>query len=375
METTQIVELARKHSTPLMITDCDIIRNNYHELQNALPNVKLYYAIKPFPNAIVLKTLYDLGSGFDVATNGEIALLKKANIPATFCIHTHPVKRDKDIKEALKYGITQFVVDNHEEIKKFKKYAKKVNLTVRVAFSNPTATIDLSKKFGCDPLDAIRLMAFAKDNKIKVNGLCFHVGSQSMTSDMYVTAIDKCNDIIAESILAGLPAIEFLDIGGGFPVAYESSPYDKVNINAFCAPIREALSHIPPHVKIYAEPGRFIVGTASISVASIIGKKSKGNTLHYYIDDGIYDSYSLQFFDSVVPKISWITWGDAHTENYTSVIWGITCDSTDIIRHIDWPELFIGDYIIAENMGAYTSLATGTNFNMVDRAKHVFINI
>ena len=372
MDISQIDMLVKKHSSPLMITDCDIIRNNYHTLQKALPNVKLLYAIKPYPHMTVLKTLYDIGAGFDVATNGEIALLKKSNIPATSCFHTHPIKKDKDIKEAINYGITQFVVDNIEEISKFKKYAKKIKLSIRVAFSNPTATIDLSKKFGCDPTEVVKLIEFARDNKLHVNGLCFHVGSQSMTSDMYVTAINKCNDLIAEIILRGLPAIEILDIGGGFPVEYDTHVQD---IDEFCKPINDALSHIPTNIKIYAEPGRYIVGTASITVATIIGRKVKDDTFHYYIDDGIYDSYSLQFFDSIIPEIEPIRQQNTGNLLYTSILWGITCDSTDKIREMQWPKLNIGDYIIAKNMGAYTSLATGTDFNMVDRAKHIFINI
>lgn len=372
MDTHRIGELVKEHSTPLMITDCEIIRNNYHTLQKALPTVKLFYAIKPFPHSTVLQTLYDIGAGFDVATNGEIELLKKSKVPSSSCIHTHPIKRDKDIKEAIKFGITHFVVDNIEEIGKFIKYAKRVKLVIRVAFSNPTATIDLSKKFGCDPTEVIQLMVFARDNRIHVNGLCFHVGSQSMTSGMYVTAINKCNDIIAETILRGLPAIEILDIGGGFPVTYDTA---TVDIMDFCAPINAALMRIPPNVKIYAEPGRYIVGTASISVATVIGRKIKDDKFHYYIDDGIYDSYSLQFFDSIIPTIEPIRHSDTGNLLFNSIIWGITCDSTDKIREVLWPKLEIGDYIIAKNMGAYTSLATGTHFNMVDRAKHVFVNV
>lgn len=370
MNHNQLKLLTALHQTPLMVTDCDDIRKKYKELSKALPGVKLHYAIKPFPHENVLRTLYWEGASFDVATTGEIKILQKANIQADRCIHTHPIKKDQDIKDAIRYGITSFVVDNENEILKFVRYKKKVNLMLRVAFSSPTASIDLSKKFGCEAQTALNLIEFARKHGVRINGLVFHVGSQSRTSDMYVEAINTCIDLMAEVILKGFSPIEILDIGGGFPVSYDCD--EQINIDEFCKPIRESLNRVPAHVKIYAEPGRFIVGTSTFSIATIIGKKFHQGKFHYYIDDGIYDTYSLQFFDSVVPTISHTGTG---SDLHPTIIWGITCDSTDIIRqNIEWPELQIGDFIMAHNMGAYSSISTGTNFNLVNRAKYIFLN-
>ena len=366
-----IRKIVKTHDTPLLVTSLDIVSENYIKLKEALHNnVELYYAMKPFPHERVVDKLYSIGSNFDVATTGEIKLLKKINVTPSRCIHTHPIKRDKDIKAALKFGINQFVVDNISEIDKFIKYKKKVKLFLRISFRNSEASVDLSKKFGCTPDSASTLIEYARNKGIHVNGLSFHVGSQCKSSKRHVEAIHKCNEIIAETIIKGFPEIKFLDIGGGFPAWYGEG--DKICINDFCKPINEALSRIPTHIKIIAEPGRFIVASATISISSIMGKAFRDGKFWYYLDDGVYGSYSDHIFDNVRNPISIIT-NNNSTETHLSVLAGSTCDSIDVIREeILLPELDIGDLIIGETMGAYT-WATSTNFNFFDRAKLIFI--
>jgi ornithine decarboxylase len=368
---TDIYHAVKKHGAPLLITDCDSIRAQYHALQNALPNVKLYYAMKPFPHKTVVDVLHKEGSYFDVATTGEIQVLKKLNIGAEKCIHTHPIKRIKDIRAAINYGITQFVADNPDEILKFKKFKTKAKLLLRISFRSPSASIDLSKKFGCAVNDVISLLELARNNGIRINGFSFHVGSQSRDSSMYVTAVKTCNELIAECVLRGLPAIEILDIGGGFPIDYDGET--ATNIYDFCKPITEELKKLPTHISIVAEPGRFIVGPSTISVSTIMGKAKREDKIWYYLDDGIYGSYSNQFFDHVQNPVHTL-YDDIPLHTYPSVLSGPTCDSIDVVKEcIQLPELNIGDLIIGRVMGAYT-WATSTNFNFFDKAKFVFLN-
>src|SRR5690606_20032235 len=131
-----------------------------------------------------------------------------------------PIKRDSDIRDALRYGVTTFVADNPEEIKKFVRYRKRAELLLRVCFRSPTAVCDLSRKFGCEPRAVLELIELARRLGVRVRGLSFHVGSQATDPAKYIEAIRACNDLIAEALLAGLPALDVLDIGGGFPVPY-----------------------------------------------------------------------------------------------------------------------------------------------------------
>src|SRR5690606_37469349 len=110
----------------------------------------------------------------------------------------------------------------------------------------------------------------------------------------YVEAIRACTNLIAEGLLAGLPALEVRDIGGGFPVTYGG---DVMPIETVCAPIREALAKLPKHARVIAEPGRFIAAHAAIALSSVMGKAKRDGRWWYYLDDGLYGSYSGQLFD------------------------------------------------------------------------------
>jgi len=365
---TEIRALAARFGSPLLVVDCEQVRRQYHALKAALPGVDLHYALKPLPHAAVVATLRDEGAFFDLATTGEVELVKAQGIPADRCIHTHPIKRDSDIRDALRYGVTTFVADNPDEIKKFVRYRKRAELLLRVSFRSPDAVVDLSRKFGCEPGAVLGMIEMARRLGIRVRGLSFHVGSQATEPTKYIEAIRACTNIMAEALLAGLPSLDVLDIGGGFPVAYTDA---VTPIGEFCAPIREALAHLPSHVRIIAEPGRFIAAPAAIAVSSVMGKAKRDGRWWYYLDDGLYGSYSGQLFDHAKYPVAALREG---VESFESVLAGPTCDSIDVIDDkIMLPELDVGDLVVGRMMGAYT-WASATDFNFFKRAKVVVMN-
>ena len=105
-------QMVQQHGSPLLILDCDQLVQQYNALSNALPDVQLFYAIKALPHPAAIQTLDTLGAGFDIATSGEIELLRQQGGRARQTIHTHPIKRDADIRHALRFGCTTFVIDN-----------------------------------------------------------------------------------------------------------------------------------------------------------------------------------------------------------------------------------------------------------------------
>lgn len=371
---TEIRGLAARFGSPLLVVDCDQVRRQYHSLKAALPGVDLHYALKPLPHAAVVACLRDEGAFFDLATTGEVELVKAQGIAADRCIHTHPIKRDSDIRDALRYGVTTFVADNPDEIRKFAKHRKRAELLLRVSFRSPNAVVDLSRKFGCEPGAVLGLIEQARRLGIRVRGLSFHVGSQATEPTKYVEAIRACTNLIGEALLAGLPSLDVLDIGGGFPVAYQEGvkPIDE-----FCAPIREALARLPSHVRVIAEPGRFISAPSAMAISSVMGKAKRDGRWWYYLDDGLYGSYSGQLFDHAKYPLSVLRQDEtapAGTEQFASVLAGPTCDSIDVIDdNIMLPELDVGDLVIGRMMGAYT-WASATDFNFFKRAKVVVIN-
>lgn len=364
----EIRRLAARFGSPLLVVDCEQVRRQYRALGAALPGVDLHYALKPLPHASVVATLRDEGAFFDLATTGEVELVKAQGIGPERCIHTHPIKRDSDIRDALRFGVTTFVVDNPDEIRKFVRYRKRAELLLRVCFRSPTAVCDLSKKFGCDPGAVLGLIETARRLGVRVRGLSFHVGSQAADPSKYIEAIQACTNLLAEALLAGLPSLDVLDIGGGFPVPYTEA---VMPIDEFCAPIRAALTKLPKHVRVIAEPGRFIAAPAAIAVSTVMGKAKRDGRWWYYLDDGLYGSYSGQLFDHAKYPVAALRDGG---ELFESVLAGPTCDSIDVIDdNIALPELEVGDLVVGRMMGAYT-WASATDFNFFKRAKVVVMN-
>ncbi len=184
--------LVEQHGSPLLLIDCDVVRRQYRSLHDALPGVAFYYALKPLPHPAVVAELRDLGANFDVATTGEIKLVKAAGVAPDRCIHTHPIKSDADIRAALRFGIHTFVADNPDEIRKFVRHRRRAELLLRVSFRNPSAVVDLSRKFGCEPAAVPPLLELARSLGVRVKGLSFHVGSQVADPAKYVEAIGAC---------------------------------------------------------------------------------------------------------------------------------------------------------------------------------------
>ncbi len=362
-------DLVETYGSPLLVLDQAAVRKQYRALVKALPGVRMHYALKPLPHSAVVATLKAEGCCFDLATNGEVDLMLENQINPDDCIHTHPIKRDGDIRYALEYGCKVFVFDNPIELEKFIPYQDKAQLLLRVSFPNPESKVDLSKKFGCTPEATLPLLRKAKELGLNVIGLSFHVGSQVPNSRRHVEAITACNQLIRDAAAENIN-LQVLDIGGGFPVNYAADGAD-LDIYEFCAPIREALSNTPEGIRLLAEPGRFISAPCMTSVSSVMGKAERFGRMWYYLDDGLYGSYSGQLFDHInYPKSA----PYATSEALPAVLAGPTCDSIDVLADdIDLPVLNVGDVIIGKMMGAYT-WASATEFNFFRKANILVVD-
>jgi ornithine decarboxylase len=356
-------QLAETYGTPLLVVDCDEVRRRFRALARALPNVDLHYAIKAFPNDDVLRVLAEEGAHFEVASTGELASLSRLGIDTSACLHTHPVKRVKDIEQALEFGVRRFVFGHSEELRKLAPFADDIELALRVGYRAEQAIVQLANKFGCAPDEAPSLLREAANLGIKVTGITFHVGSQSLDSSGHVAAIKQ-----ATELLNAFPMLTALDIGGGFPVNYEC-PVPA--IDDYCAPICEALAAIPDHIRIIAEPGRYLVASAVTGVASVMGHAMRDGKRWYYLDDGVYGSFSGRIYDHARYPL----WAAANgCEVEPCVVAGPTCDGIDIIDDATaLPRLDTGDLVMSGMMGAYTS-ASATSFNDFPKAKIVALN-
>jgi ornithine decarboxylase len=241
-------------------------------------------------------------------------------------------------------------------------------LALRIRVPNTGSMVELASKFGAAPGEAADLIAAAFDAGLVVEGLCFHVGSQCTNFDNFVQALNMSASVLEESSGRGYP-LKLLDIGGGFPAPYDDSvkPFRELakTIN------RELDRLFPKNIQILAEPGRFLVATAALAVSKIIGKAVRDGKLCYYINDGVYHTFSGVIFDHCHYHLKSFKRGPAQLCS----VFGPTCDALDVVSMAEQlpADLERGDLLYSENIGAY-SHASSTWFNGFAPAKVIHVN-
>ncbi len=321
---------------------------------------KILYALKTNPHPLVLKTIVESGiNRFDVASIKEIEAIRKIS-PDANCSYMHTVKSRESIKEAyFKYNVKAFSLDTKDELIKIlesTKYAKDLELFVRVSVSNEHAEIDLSKKFGAINTEATGLLRLTKQYTKKI-GLSFHVGSQCMHPISYSKGIFEISNIIKKTKI--IPDV--INVGGGFPTIYPD--LIPQSLDAYFNEIKKALNNLKLDKlpEIICEPGRAIVAESGSTIVRVdLRKKQK-----LYINDGTYGT----LFDAGVPNIVYpskmITNGRIISKKLTSFdFYGPTCDSMDYMKgpFILPNNIKENDYIELGQLGAY-GLTFRTNFN------------
>jgi ornithine decarboxylase len=377
MAKTNLLEnLARKHGTPLFIVDHDALRRNYSEFKRFLPRVQAYYAVKANADPAIIRTLYEAGASFDVASIAEFKLVYKniRNLPAQArqgfiwdkIIYSNPIKDRRTLEQLDPYK-PLVTYDNSEEIKKIRRHAPRAGLALRVRVPNTGSMVELSSKFGASPAEAVDLISEAFDAGLIVEGLSFHVGSQCTNFENYVQALSTSASIMEESEARG-HALKLLDIGGGFPARYDRHVRPFRELAKILRPELDRL--FPGNLEILAEPGRFMVATAATLVAEVIGKADRDGKRCYYINDGIYHTFSGILFDHCQYHLKAFKRG----RKQISSVFGPTCDALDTISQAeDLPDLKLGDLVYSENIGAY-SHASSTYFNGFPPAQVLHIN-
>src|SRR2546423_10248881 len=225
MTTRQLQSIAREHGTPVVVIDHDIIRANYAAFKKHLPKVQAYYAVKANAEPAIVRTLYQAGASFDVASLPEFMLVYEniKSLPPKEqqdfiwdkIIYANPTK-PRETLQALNQYKPLVTYDNLTELKKVKQYAPHAGVVLRLRVPNPVSMVELSSKFGCDPGEAVDLILEAFRLGLIVEGISFHVGSQCTNFQNFVQALNMAAAVIKESRSRG-HEIKILDIGGGFP--------------------------------------------------------------------------------------------------------------------------------------------------------------
>ena len=360
----------RREDGPCVVVDLEVVRDNYNAFARALPDTRVYYAVKANPAPEVLRLLALLGSCFDTAGVAEIEMALAAGATADRISFGNTIKKERDIARALELGIRLFAVDCEAEVEKIGRAAiltgaTGVKVFCRILCDGAGAEWPLSRKFGCVPEMAVGVLEHAHRQGLEAYGVSFHVGSQQGNIHAWDQALGSAAGIFRECAERGL-SLSMVNLGGGFPTRY----LKKVpGVPAYGDAIFQALSkHFGNRLpETIIEPGRGMVGNAGIieSEVVLVSKKSTDDEVRWvYLDIGKFGGLAETMDESIRYPIRTDHDGG---EMEPCVLAGPTCDSADVmyekVPYMLPVSLSIGDKVLIEGTGAYTTTYSAVAFN------------
>eukprot|EP00981_Chlorochromonas_danica_P005890 scaffold1208_cov163-Ochromonas_danica.AAC.17 len=371
-------------SASFLVTNLATVIRQLQQWRAELPMVEPFYAVKCNPDPVILRLLSSLGCNFDCATMGEIDLvLNGLGEDLSFApqekatksiVYANPAKMKHMLDYAVQNGVSMTVFDGEDELYKIAEVEghEKLQLLLRLTTDDKASVCQFSKKFGCPVDDAPELLRVAKKLNLNVAGVSFHVGSGCGDAQAYVTAINHARRVFDAAEKMGMAPLHIVDLGGGFPG--DTGGYGGEGMPTFqdiASAIRtgidhffENFSHPVESVRFIAEPGRYFVSASTTIVTKVYSRKGGHNKYQaLYVDDGVYGSFNNVVYDHATPvpqRLSSVLSGAAE-ELIPSAVFGPTCDGLDQMCKQDstcLPRCEVGDWLIWDNMGAYTHTAS-----------------
>ncbi|WP_431855779.1 type III PLP-dependent enzyme [Azospirillum sp.] len=356
----------RRPQTPCLVVDLDVVETNYHALADALPDARIYYAVKANPAPEILSLLSRLGSAFDTASVPEIQMVLDAGCTADRISYGNTIKKESDIRRAFELGVRLFAFDSIEELEKISRAAPGARVFCRILTSGEGAEWPLSRKFGCDLKMARELLLKAKQMNVEPWGVSFHVGSQQKDLMQWDLAIHQVAMLFRELEVLGVD-LGMINLGGGFPTRYRSDvPESAAYGQAIFDSLRRHFgNHIPETI---VEPGRGMVGSAGIieSEVVLVSRKSSEDAKRWvYLDIGKFSGLAETMDEAIQYPIEVL--GETESETEAVVLAGPTCDSADVLyekAEYKLPlDLKAGDRVRIHATGAYTTTYSAVCFN------------
>jgi ornithine decarboxylase len=350
---------------PCLVVDLDVVRENYQIFAKALPDSRVFYAVKANPAPELLSLLAALGSCFDTASVAEIEMVLAAGAMADRISFGNTIKKERDIARAFALGVRLFAVDCKAEVEKISRAAPGAKVFCRFLFGCAGAEWPLSRKFGCDPEMAVEVLDHAQKLGLEPCGVSFHVGSQQRRTAAWDEALKTAASIFRACAERGMN-LTMVNLGGGFPTKYlrEVPAVQSYGRSIFKALRKHFGNRIPETI---IEPGRGMVGNAGVIEAEVVlvSKKSEQDLARWvYLDIGKFGGLAETMDESIRYPIKTPRDGE---EVGPCVLAGPTCDSADVLyekRPYDLPiSLEIGDKVLIEGTGAYTATYAAVAFN------------
>ncbi len=352
-------------ATPCLVLDVDRVEANYRRLKAALPQARVYYAVKANPAAPILSRLTGLGSFFDAASFQEVRMCLEAGAEGARISYGNTIKKERDIAAAFAAGVRMFAFDSEAELRKIARAAPGAKVYCRILVGNDGAEWPLSRKFGCEAEMARALMVQAAEMGLDPFGLSFHVGSQQVNPAAYEAAIAKVAMLFTDLADAGVK-VRMVNLGGGYPVRYKS---EVPEIEDVCGAIMGAMTtHFGNALpEIVIEPGRFLVADAGVvrSEVVLVSRKGEDDPVRWvYLDIGRFGGMAETEGEAI--KYALRTPHDGTPEGPVTIA-GPTCDSTDTLYEKSNYRLPLaladGDQVDLLATGAYVTTYASQKFN------------
>jgi ornithine decarboxylase len=355
----------RKTEGPCLVVDLDVVRDNYVAFAKALPDTKVFYAVKANPAPEILKMLVALGSCFDVASVAETEAVLAAGGTPDRISYGNTIKKESEIANAFRLGITLFAVDCEAEVEKVARAAPGSRVICRIVCDGTGAEWPLSRKFGCEPDYAADILEHAHRLGLVPHGISFHVGSQQHNVEAWDRALASTASVFKTCAERGIN-LAMVNLGGGFPAKYiRKTPRLESYGKAIFKALRKHFGNNIPNTIV--EPGRGLVGNAGLIEAEVvlIAKRSPEDEVRWvYLDIGKFHGLAETIGESIRYPIRTTKDKD---EMAPCVIAGPTCDSVDVLyEKTPYPlpvSLAIGDKVLLEAAGAYTTTYSSVGFN------------
>ena len=367
MATQRILDFlaTRRPNGPCLVVDLDVVRDNFRAFEKALPDSRIYYAVKANPAPEILRLLAEMGSSFDTASVAEIEMAMAAGAPADSISFGNTIKKERDIARAYELGIRLFAVDSVEEVEKIARAAPSARVFCRVLTDGEGAEWPLSRKFGCVPAMAVKVLRRAKSLGVEAYGVSFHVGSQQTDLSAWDRALRDAKQVFATLAEEGI-VLKMVNMGGGFPTRYlKDVPVAQAYGNAIFSALRKHFGNDIPETII--EPGRGMVGNAGVikSEVVLISKKADNDNVRWvFLDIGKFGGLAETMDEAIRYPIVTQRDGD---QTAPCVLAGPTCNSADVLyEKTPYPlplSLTIGDEVLIEGTGAYTTTYSSVAFN------------
>ncbi|MEG9268104.1 pyridoxal-dependent decarboxylase, exosortase A system-associated [Qipengyuania sp. Mu-71] len=363
--------------TPLFVYSRDRIAQRFETLRAAMPDrLKINYAIKANSFDPLLSFVSTLADGLDIASGGELELVRATGFDLGRVSFAGPGKRDIELEAAIAAGVT-LNLESEAEAGRALAIAERLGMTPRLAVRvNPDFELKGSgmkmgggpKPFGIDAARVPALVRHIAAAGCDFRGLHIFTGSQALSAeaviDMQAKVLD-CAHRIAVDAGVTLPK---LNMGGGFGIPY--FPGDEpLDIAAVGAALEERFRDLPDTLadaELFIELGRYLVGEAGVYLTRIIDRKESYGETYLVTDGGLHHQLAASGnFGTVVRRNYPVAIASRFAAEPAEEANVVGCLCTPLDRLADkahLPRAEVGDLVAVFCAGAYGASASPSAF-------------